>query len=274
MPQVASRLTVQVVLRSRTSISPLCSAGCRPSASSGRNSIASGSPSTAAAIARQKSMSKPTFWPFSSRKPKPGRPSFTPQISVPRSWIAPRRPSPDGAWLSSADAPSLAGTDPDAAGPDSLGGGVSPQATVTRARITKTTMDRTDRGMDANLPRSCSADAGTGFVPATILRGHATVPAPRRGRRPWGPGRGDRRDAAAGRRAIRSRFDRDLDPNTERKRIPFAAVIAADAAASPGSELPPPGRETQQVVREVGLIERDVRIIVAERAGLHELDPH
>jgi leucyl aminopeptidase len=56
-------VAVQVVLRTSTSISPDCSAVKRSAVSRSTNSTASASPSTAAAITRQKSASKPTWSP-------------------------------------------------------------------------------------------------------------------------------------------------------------------------------------------------------------------
>src|SRR5690606_2790057 len=73
-----------VVLRISTSTSPPCSAGKRWSALSVVNSTASASPNTAAAIARQKSTSKPTLLPSASIEPKPGSAELTPQRSTPR----------------------------------------------------------------------------------------------------------------------------------------------------------------------------------------------
>ena len=110
-----SRVTVQVVLRIRTSISPVWSAGPRSSALSARNWTLVESPRTAAATARQKSTSKPDQVPVpSSRKLKPGSPPFTPQISSPRAWTVARRPVTGAAvgavvvfgWLSQAIAKS------------------------------------------------------------------------------------------------------------------------------------------------------------------------
>ena len=67
-----SREAVYVVLRLSTSISPDCSAVKRCSAESGVYSTASASPSTAAAMTLQKSMSKPSGSPPSPVNPKPG----------------------------------------------------------------------------------------------------------------------------------------------------------------------------------------------------------
>ncbi len=80
---------VQVVLRINTSISPDCNVGKRSAASSALMSIAVASPSTAAARALQKSMSKPAASPVAaSTVPKPARPLLPPQLSMPRSWTA------------------------------------------------------------------------------------------------------------------------------------------------------------------------------------------
>ncbi len=91
-----SRPAVRVVFRMSTSTSPDWRAVNRCSVVSGRNSTASGSPRTAAATARQKSMSNPEKLPSASTKPNPGTASLTPQISVPRSCTA-ARVSPAGA---------------------------------------------------------------------------------------------------------------------------------------------------------------------------------
>ncbi len=67
-----SRPAVQVVLRTSTSISPDCRAVKRSSAATSTNSTLVASPSTAAAMTRQKSASKPTCSPAASTVAKPG----------------------------------------------------------------------------------------------------------------------------------------------------------------------------------------------------------
>ncbi len=67
-----SRPAVRVVLRMSTSTSPDWRAVNRCSVVSGRNSTASGSPRTAAATARQKSMSNPDEVAIGVDKPEPG----------------------------------------------------------------------------------------------------------------------------------------------------------------------------------------------------------
>src|SRR5262249_45439841 len=84
-PSEVSRESVQVELRDSTSISPDCSAVKRSFADSGLNFTLLASLKMAAAMARQKSTSKPVQFPLSSGLEKPGRPCVTPQISAPRS---------------------------------------------------------------------------------------------------------------------------------------------------------------------------------------------
>ena len=70
---------VQVELRASTSTLRLASSAKRSLASSGTNFTLFGSSKIAAAIARQKSTSKPDHLPFSSCAEKPGSPVLTPQ---------------------------------------------------------------------------------------------------------------------------------------------------------------------------------------------------
>ena len=88
MPQPILREDVQVVLRDIRSTSPDCIVGPRSAAVVGRNSTALALPRTAAATARQRSMSKPTVLPAASTAPKPGRLLLLAQISWPRSLTA------------------------------------------------------------------------------------------------------------------------------------------------------------------------------------------
>src|SRR5262245_17038199 len=82
----ASRDIVQVVLRDSTSISPDFSGSKRSLDESGVNLTLLGSLKIAAAIARQKSTSRPVQTPLSSGLEKPGNPWLTPQMSEPRSF--------------------------------------------------------------------------------------------------------------------------------------------------------------------------------------------
>ena len=75
---------VQVELRDRTSILRSLKAWNRASAESGTSLTLFGSPKIAAAIARQKSTSKPAQIPRWSTNENPGNPSFTPQTNDPR----------------------------------------------------------------------------------------------------------------------------------------------------------------------------------------------
>ncbi|EXI69997.1 MAG: hypothetical protein AW07_04215 [Candidatus Accumulibacter sp. SK-11] len=90
----ASRVRVHVVLASNRSTLRVCSAGNRAVVCSGTNSTFSGSFSTAAATARQKSTSSPRQYPLASRSEKPGMSSLTPQRSCPRDFT-PFRTSAD-----------------------------------------------------------------------------------------------------------------------------------------------------------------------------------
>src|SRR5712692_4420204 len=71
-----------VELRDSTSTLRFCSSVNRSLASSGTNLTLLGSLKIAAAIARQKSTSKPDQLPFSSALEKPGRPVLTPQSTA------------------------------------------------------------------------------------------------------------------------------------------------------------------------------------------------
>src|SRR5580704_584084 len=84
-PSEVSRDKVQVVLRTSTSISPDCKAVKRSFAVSGTNLTFLGSLKMAAAMARQKSTSKPVQLPCGSGKPKPASVPLPPQINSPRS---------------------------------------------------------------------------------------------------------------------------------------------------------------------------------------------
>src|SRR5205823_3140895 len=65
------------------STSPDCSAVKRCCAVNGTYLTLSGSPNTAAEIARQISMLKPLYFPWLSGWPKPGVPACTPQVKEP-----------------------------------------------------------------------------------------------------------------------------------------------------------------------------------------------
>ena len=83
-----SRVKVQVELRTSTSISPEASAVKRVSPVVGMNSTLVGSPSTAAATARQIATSKPLPVALASGAAKPARPVLTPHFSVPRAFTS------------------------------------------------------------------------------------------------------------------------------------------------------------------------------------------
>src|SRR5271169_3580894 len=83
-PSEVSRDSVQVVLRDNTSISPDCKAVKRSLAVSGTNLTLVGSLKIAAAMARQKSTSKPVQLPCGSGRPKPASVPLAPQMSSPR----------------------------------------------------------------------------------------------------------------------------------------------------------------------------------------------
>src|SRR5574343_1020484 len=83
-PSEASRLKVKVVLRASRSTSPDCSAVKRCCAFSGTYFTLAASPSTAAAVARHRSTSRPRHWPAESAALKPARPVLTPHTSWPR----------------------------------------------------------------------------------------------------------------------------------------------------------------------------------------------
>src|SRR5262245_48443426 len=74
---------VQVLLRDSRSMRRSLRAPKRASADSGRYSTLAVSPSTATATALQKSTSNPRQTPELSFSENPGRPSLTPQISLP-----------------------------------------------------------------------------------------------------------------------------------------------------------------------------------------------
>ncbi len=78
-----SRDIVQVVLRTSTSTSPDCSAVKRSFAESGMNGPWSASLKIAAAMARQRSTSRPVQLPCASGTPKPASPVFEPQVRKP-----------------------------------------------------------------------------------------------------------------------------------------------------------------------------------------------
>src|SRR6187455_2385365 len=90
MPSDASRVSVQVVLRERMSISPDCSAVNRCCAVSGTYLTLVGSFRIAAATALHTSTSSPVQAPWLSAWEKPARPVFTPQTSWPRCFTASR----------------------------------------------------------------------------------------------------------------------------------------------------------------------------------------
>src|SRR5262245_52422815 len=87
-PSEVSRESVQVELRDSTSISPDCRAVKRSLAESGLNFTLLASLKTAAAMARQRSTSRPVQLPRSSGLEKPGNPWLTPQTSWPRCFTA------------------------------------------------------------------------------------------------------------------------------------------------------------------------------------------
>ena len=87
-PSEASRVSVQVLLRDSTSISPACSDVKRCCEFSGTNLTLLASLSTAAATARQKSTSSPVQRPWLSAFEKPGPEVLTPHTSWPRALTA------------------------------------------------------------------------------------------------------------------------------------------------------------------------------------------
>src|SRR6185295_9430583 len=88
MPSEASRVSVQVLLRERTSTSPACSEVKRCCELSGTNLTLLASFSTAAATALQKSTSSPVHLPWLSALEKPGPEVLTPHTTWPRALTA------------------------------------------------------------------------------------------------------------------------------------------------------------------------------------------
>src|SRR5829696_5562448 len=74
---------VAVELRASTSTCPDWSAVKRSWAESGTNCTLAGSSKMAAAMARQRSTSRPDQLPWASGAPKPGAPRFEPQVRTP-----------------------------------------------------------------------------------------------------------------------------------------------------------------------------------------------
>src|SRR5215467_2851439 len=87
-PSVASRVSVQVLLRDRTSTSPACSEVKRCCEFSGTNLTLLASFRTAAATAWQKSTSRPDQTPLLSAFENPGPDVLTPHTSWPRALTA------------------------------------------------------------------------------------------------------------------------------------------------------------------------------------------
>src|SRR5450755_2966596 len=87
-PSEASRVSVQVLLRESTSISPACSDAKRCCEFSGTYLTLLASPSVAAATARQKSTSRPVHLPWLSAAEKPGAEVLTPHTTWPRDLTA------------------------------------------------------------------------------------------------------------------------------------------------------------------------------------------
>src|SRR5689334_16479552 len=87
-PSEASRVSVHVLLRESTSISPACSDEKRCCELSGTNLTLFASLSTAAATALQKSTSSPVHLPWLSAFEKPGPDVFTPHTTWPRAFTA------------------------------------------------------------------------------------------------------------------------------------------------------------------------------------------
>src|SRR6202011_2061550 len=96
---------VQVVLRASTSTSPVCSAVKRSRAVSATNFTLVASLKIAAAIARQKSTSKPVQLPWESGSPKPGSCPFAPQLSTPRCLTVSRVAAPAVSAIRNANTP-------------------------------------------------------------------------------------------------------------------------------------------------------------------------
>ena len=91
LPHCASRDVLRVTVRARMSTWPDCRVGPISAALIYSTSIASASPSTAAATARQRSISKPMLRPEASRKPKPGTSFLLAHMTTPRSLMVFRR---------------------------------------------------------------------------------------------------------------------------------------------------------------------------------------
>ncbi len=90
MPAPLSRVKVQVKRPVMISTAPFCNCGNASRGWNGLSSILSGSPSTAAASARQNSISKPRTTPLSSAKAKPAILGAMPQMSFPRCFTSSR----------------------------------------------------------------------------------------------------------------------------------------------------------------------------------------
>src|SRR5262245_29906362 len=88
LPKATSRDSVHVVLRESTSMPPVLTGSKRSLADKGVNLTLLESFKTAAAMARQKSTSKPVQLPLSSGSENPATPWPTPQITEPRSFTA------------------------------------------------------------------------------------------------------------------------------------------------------------------------------------------
>ena len=182
-PSIPSRLAVHVVLRTRTSNSPDCRAVNLASVSTSTNSTLVLSPSTAAAIARQKSASKPSCSPASSRMLNPGKSPRTPQRTTSAAITESRMESPACTSLST---PAASVSAP----PPSSSSSSSPHEAPTRASTaTGASTRKTDRFMPTPF---ASFTASLTPCPTRISRSradratldHRTGPALRAGMRP------------------------------------------------------------------------------------------
>ena len=107
-PSEVSRSSVCVALRVMTSTSPDCSATKRCCAVVGVNLTFSASPNIAAAIALQRSTSRPVHLPWLSAKEKPARPVLTAHWTKPLALTASKVWPADAGVAASATAPESA----------------------------------------------------------------------------------------------------------------------------------------------------------------------
>ena len=142
LPPLASLVCVYVVLRNNTSTSPALSTSKRSAAVSGRNSTLVASPRTAAATARQKSASKPSWLPSGWVSEKPTSEPLTPQRSTPRACTAASVPGPCPTRVGVAGAPVVVTAGSGGAGVVTVDSSPPPQAAATRASADTSTANR------------------------------------------------------------------------------------------------------------------------------------